>query len=98
MRYLSTMPALTSLVLVFQIKIVSISTAANLQIQQDKKMLLPPRKQCSTYETYLYFAEPDRSETFLRNYQRILIDHFQKIRIDNGKGYWTCGQEYDSWN
>jgi hypothetical protein len=39
-------------------------------------------------------------ENFMRDYRRILIQNFQKIRIEGGGEYWTCGQEHDprNWN
>ena len=39
-------------------------------------------------------------KTFMRDYRRILIQNFQKIRIEGGGEYWTCGQEHDprNWN
>ena len=63
-------------------------------------MPLPPPKNRTAHGTYLYFAEPDTLETFLRDYKRILIDKFQKIRIEGGGEYWSCGQEHDprNWN
>ena len=63
-------------------------------------MPLPPPKQRTAYGTYLYFAEPGTLITFLRDYRRILLDNFQKIRIEGGGEYWICGQEHDprNWN
>ena len=63
-------------------------------------MPLPPPKNRTAYGTYLYFAELWALETFLRDYRRILTDNFQKIRIEDGGEYWTCGQEHDArnWN
>ena len=65
-----------------------------------KKMPLPPPKNRTAYGTYLYFVEPGTLETFLRDYRRILIQKFQKIIIEGGGEYWTCGQEHDprNWN
>ena len=34
----------------------------------------------------------------MRDYRRILMDNFQKIRIEGGGEYWTCGQEHDPRN
>jgi len=36
----------------------------------------------------------------MRDYQRILIQNFQKIRIEGDGEYWSCGQDYDprNWN
>ena len=63
-------------------------------------MLLPPPNNRTAYGTYLYFAELGTLETFLRDYQRILIQNFQIIRIEGAGEYWTCGQEHDprNWN
>jgi hypothetical protein len=65
-----------------------------------KNMPLPPPKQRTTCGTYLYFAEPGAMETFIRDYQQILMDNFQKVRIEGGGEYWTCGQDHDprNWN
>ena len=65
-----------------------------------KKMPLPPPKQRTAYGTYLYFAEPGVLETFLQDYQQILINNFQKVRIEGGREYWTCDQDHDprNWN
>jgi hypothetical protein len=64
------------------------------------KMPLPPPNQRSAYGTYLYFAEPGTLETFMRNYRQNLMDNFQRVRIEGGGEYWTCGQDYDprNWN
>jgi hypothetical protein len=63
-------------------------------------MPIPPPKNRSAYGTYLYFAEPGVLETFLRDYRQILITNFQKVEIEGGGEYWTCGQEHDpgNWN
>jgi len=65
-----------------------------------KKMPPPPPKQRTAYGTNLYFAEPGLLETFMRDYQRILIHNFKKVKIEGGMEYWTCGQEHDprNWN
>ncbi len=65
-----------------------------------KKMPMPPPKNRSAYGTYLYCAEPGVLETFMRDYRHILMDNFQKIRIEGGGEYWTCGQDHDprNWN
>ena len=36
----------------------------------------------------------------MRDYRRILMDNFQKVRIEGGGDYWTCGQDHDprNWN
>ena len=36
----------------------------------------------------------------MRDYRRILMDNFQKVRIERGGEYWTCGQDHDprNWN
>jgi len=36
----------------------------------------------------------------MRDYRRILIQNFQKIRIEGRGEYWTCGQDHDprNWN
>ena len=48
----------------------------------------------------MHFAESGALETFIRDYQRILILNFQKVRIEGGGEYWTCGQDHDprNWN
>jgi hypothetical protein len=65
-----------------------------------KKMPLPPPKNHTAHGTYLYFADPFTLETFLRDYRRILIQNFQKIRIEGTAEYWSCGQDHDprNWN
>jgi hypothetical protein len=65
-----------------------------------KKIPLPPPKYRTAYGTYHYFAEPGVLETFMRDYLQILTTHFQKIIIEGGGEYWTCGQEHDprNWN
>jgi len=65
-----------------------------------KKMPLPLPKNRTAYGTYLYFAEPIVLKTFLRDYRKILMDNFQRVRIEGGGEYWTCGQEHDprNWN
>jgi hypothetical protein len=52
-----------------------------------KKMPLPPPKNLTAYGTYLYFAEPDTFETFMRDCRQILMDNFQKVRIEDGGEY-----------
>jgi hypothetical protein len=63
-------------------------------------MPLPPPKNRTAYGTYQYFAEPGALETFMRDYRRILIDNFKKVKIEGGGEYWSCGQEHDprNWN
>ena len=63
-------------------------------------MPLPPPKNRTAYGTYLYFAEPGKLGTFIRDYRQVLMDNFQKMRIEGGGEYWTCGQEHDprNWN
>ena len=36
----------------------------------------------------------------MRDYRQILMDNFQKIRIEGTGEYWTCGQDHDprNWN
>ena len=65
-----------------------------------KKMPPLPPKNRTAYGTYQYFDELGPLETFLQDYRRILIQNFQKIRIEGGGVYWACGQEYDprNWN
>jgi hypothetical protein len=65
-----------------------------------KKMPLPPPKERTAHGTYLYLTEPGMLETFMRDYRLILMDNFQKIRIEGGGEYWTCGQDHDprNWN
>jgi hypothetical protein len=64
------------------------------------KMPLPPPKNRTAYGTYQYFAEPGVLETLIRDYRQILMIHFQKIRIEGGGEYWSCGQGHDprNWN
>ena len=71
-----------------------------IQATKIKKMPLPPPKNRTTYGTYLYFAEPGTLETFLRDYRRILMENFQRVRIEGGGEYWNCGQDHDprNWN
>ena len=45
----------------------------------------PPQKP-PAYGTCLYLAEPVTQETFLRDYRQILMDNFQKMRIEGGSG------------
>jgi hypothetical protein len=63
-------------------------------------MPLPPPKERTAHGTYLYFEESGVLETFLRDYLQILTTHFQKIIIEGGGEYWTCGQDHDprNWN
>ena len=63
-------------------------------------MPLPPPKQLTAYGTYLYFAEPGVLETFMRDYRRLLKENFQRVGIEGGMDYWTCGQDHDprNWN
>ena len=61
-------------------------------------MPLPPPKQKTAYGTYLYFAEHGVLETFIRDYRQILIKNCQKIRIEGGGEYWTCGHDHDPRN
>jgi hypothetical protein len=63
-------------------------------------MPLPPPKQRTAYGTYLYLVEPGVLETFMRDYRQLLMANFQKIRIEGGGKYWTCGQDHDprNWN
>jgi hypothetical protein len=65
-----------------------------------KKMPLPPPKNRTAYGTYLYFVEPGTLETLIRDYRRILMENFQKVRIESAGQYWTCDQDYDprNWN
>ena len=63
-----------------------------------KKMPLPPPKNHTAYGTYLYFAGTDALKTFLRDYRQILTTDFQKIKIEGGMEYWTCGHEHDPRN
>ena len=34
----------------------------------------------------------------MRDYRRILTAHFQKVIIEGGWEYWTCGQDHDPRN
>ena len=36
----------------------------------------------------------------MRDYRRILMDIFQKVIIEGGMEYWSCGQDHDprNWN
>jgi len=34
----------------------------------------------------------------MRDYRQILTAHFQRIRIEGGGKYWTCGQDHDPRN
>ncbi len=36
----------------------------------------------------------------MRDYRQLLMANFQKIRIEGGGEYWTCGKEHDprNWN
>lgn len=36
----------------------------------------------------------------MRDYRWILMDNFQKVRIEGGEEYWTCGHQHDpkNWN
>ena len=63
-------------------------------------MPLPPPKNRTECETYLYFDEPGTLETFMRDYRLILMDNFQRFRIEDIGGYWRRGQEHDprNWN
>jgi hypothetical protein len=63
-------------------------------------MPLPPPKQRTAYGTYLYFVKAGALEKFLQDYRQILTTHFQKVRIEGGGEYWTCGKEHDprNWN
>jgi len=61
-------------------------------------MPLPIPKQRTVYGTYLHFAETGMFETFLRDYHQIPILNFQKIWIEGGREYWTCGQQHDPGN
>ena len=65
-----------------------------------KNMPLPPPKQRTAYGTYLYLAEPGTLETFMRDYRQILMENFQKVRIEGSGKYWSCGQDHDprNWN
>ena len=65
-----------------------------------KKMPLPPPKQRTAYGTYLYFVKAGALEKCLQDYRQILTPHFQKVRIEGGGEYWTCGQNHDprNWN
>jgi hypothetical protein len=60
---------------------------------------LPP-EQRTAYGTFLYFVEAGAFENFMRDYQRILIDNFQKVRIKCRGKYYSCDQEHDprNWN
>ncbi len=55
---------------------------------------MPPPKNRTAYGVFLHFAEPGTLETFIQDYQRILMENFQMIRIEGGGEYWTCGQEH----
>jgi hypothetical protein len=72
----------------------------NLKIHENKikKMPIPPPKQRTEHGTYLYFAEPGTLESFMRDYRRILMDNFQRVRIEGGGEYWSCGQGHDPRN
>ena len=63
-------------------------------------MPLPPPKQRTAYGTYLYFAGTDALKTFMRVYRQILMDNFQRVRIEGTGEYWTSGQDHDhrNWN
>jgi hypothetical protein len=63
-------------------------------------MPLPPPKQRTAYGKYLYFAGTDALKSFMQDYRQILMGNFQKVRIEDGGEYWTCGLEHDSrnWN
>jgi hypothetical protein len=63
-------------------------------------MPLPSPKNRTACGTYLYFAEPGVLENFTQDYRRILMDNFQKIRIEGTGEYWACGQDHDprNWN
>ncbi|MEN8689815.1 MAG: hypothetical protein ABF303_00390 [Desulfobacterales bacterium] len=63
-------------------------------------MPLPPPKNRTAYGTYLYFVEPGTLETLIRDYRRILMENFQKVRIESAGQYWTCDQDHDprNWN
>jgi hypothetical protein len=65
-----------------------------------EKMPLPPPKNRTPYGTYLLLIYTGAMVTFMRDYRRILTTHFQKVRIEGGGEYWSCGQEHDprSWN
>jgi hypothetical protein len=60
-----------------------------------KMMPLPPPKERTAYGTHQYFAEPGVLENFMRGYRQILTSQFQKIRIEGGMEYWTCGHDHD---
>ncbi|MGB5619903.1 MAG: hypothetical protein WBM78_23895 [Desulfobacterales bacterium] len=36
----------------------------------------------------------------MRDYRQILMDNFQRVRIEGGRDYWSCGHEHDprNWN
>ena len=63
-------------------------------------MPLPPPKNRTAYGTYLYFADPTLLETFMRDYQMVLMDNFQRVRIEGGMKYWSYFQKHDprNWN
>jgi predicted oxidoreductase (fatty acid repression mutant protein) len=46
-------------------------------------MPLPPPKERTSYGTYLYFEETGTLKKFLRIYRQILMDNFQKVRIED---------------
>ena len=63
-------------------------------------MPLPTPKNRTAYGTYLHLTDPGTLENFLQEYRRILIQNFQKIRIEGSMEYWSCGQDHDprNWN
>jgi hypothetical protein len=63
-----------------------------------EKMPLPPPKNRTPYGTYLLLIYTGAMVTFMRDYRRILTTHFQKIIIEGGGEYWSCGQEHDPKN
>ena len=82
--------------------IIILTRYANQQIPENKikKMPLPQPKNRTAHGTYLYFAEPGVLEIFMRDYRRILTENFQKVSIEGGGEYWSCGQDHDprNWN
>ena len=34
----------------------------------------------------------------MRDYRKILMDNFQRVRIEGGMEYWTCGHNHDPRN